>query len=617
MADQQVPCPLNRWGVVILTIAVALVSALLFVPGLSGGFIFDDYANIVTNGALHLKSLVFPDVLAAAYSFQPGHGSRALSMLSFALDFYRAGLDPQAFKITSLVIHTLTTCALVFLFRQLLELAGWVAPRVIQVALLLAFAWAAHPIQVSTVMYVVQRMQSICTLFVVLALWAYIRMRRAQIEGVRSRLFGILCCMFAVLAFAGKEDAILLPLYLLALELTLLRFQARTTVQALVLKYSFALFVAVGTVAYFVFIVPAQWQWDAYPGRDFNTIERILTQGRVLVMYLWQIILPLPSSLHFFYDDLGVSRNILHPWTTLTSWLLLAGLLMIALAYRHKQSLISLGIMWFFAGHFLTSNVLGLELAFEHRNQFPLIGIVLIIFGFFWYFVKNRKVKNSVSIAVAVVLLVCLSTATFMRARDWGDPLTFAKKSTQMAPSSERAWLALGAYYVQRGGGVYAQNPWLSNAIEVNSEGAARTNSPALLGNVLIYSSKLGMAKPDDWARLIAALQTAPMSPQNIRVINILLDNHDAGTPLDESGLVRAIEAVSERTVLPVYYNLRIAAYLHNNSSQPEKAFPFLVRAVKQSPVGDPDIEAMFRQLDAAGLSQWAGKLKKIQEDAR
>jgi hypothetical protein len=110
-----------------LAMLCALLAACLFLPGLDGGFTFDDRPNIQENTALHVDELNTDNLLTAAYSYQPGKGTRALSMLSFALDHRRGGLDPKVFKTTNLVIHALTTFALALLFRRLLMLAQWPA----------------------------------------------------------------------------------------------------------------------------------------------------------------------------------------------------------------------------------------------------------------------------------------------------------------------------------------------------------------------------------------------------------------------------------------------------------------------------------------------------------
>src|SRR5690606_17923820 len=110
--------------------------------------------------------------------------------------------------------------------RTLLLVAGTSPQRAGWAALALATAWAAHPLQVSTVLYVVQRLQSMGTLFLVLALWAYLHGRSAQIAGRPGRHGLLLTVFFWLLALGCKEDSALLPLYTLALELTVLRFAA-------------------------------------------------------------------------------------------------------------------------------------------------------------------------------------------------------------------------------------------------------------------------------------------------------------------------------------------------------------------------------------------------------
>src|SRR3546814_8447978 len=101
---------------------------------------------------------------------------------------------------------------------------------------LLALAWAAHPLQVSSVLYAVQRFQTMGTLFLVLALWAYLKARQAQIEGRPGRTGLLLALLLWVAAMGCKEDSVLLPAYTLALELTVLRFSANSTRLAGILR---------------------------------------------------------------------------------------------------------------------------------------------------------------------------------------------------------------------------------------------------------------------------------------------------------------------------------------------------------------------------------------------
>src|SRR5690606_15022620 len=143
---------------------------------------------------------------------------------------------------------------------------------------------------------------TLATLFIVLALWAYLHARRAQIEGRPGRTGMILTGLLGAIALSCKEDAVLLPGYLLALELTVLRFRTAEPALARRLQRSYLFAALLGAAVFLFVVVPYFWSWDTYPYRDFSSAERLLTQGRVLCLYLWQMLVPLPAHMPFFYD---------------------------------------------------------------------------------------------------------------------------------------------------------------------------------------------------------------------------------------------------------------------------------------------------------------------------
>ncbi len=600
----------------LLAVALAVLAACLLLPGLSGNFVFDDRPNIIENTVLHVSRLNLDDLLYAAYSFQPGHGTRSLSMLSFALDYWRGdGLNPRVFKTTNLFIHVLTTFALALMLRRLLALAQWPPRRAAMGALVLAVLWAIHPLQVSSVLYVVQRMQTLVTLFMVLALWAYMGMRQAQMEGRRSRLQGVLTVLFWVLGFAAKEDALLLPLYTLALELTVLRFRAAQPLLATVLRRGYLWLAAMGVAVYLLLVVPHFWSGPAYPGRGFNTWERLLSQGRALAMYLGQMLWPLPSRLPFYYDDFAISRSLWQPATTLPAWLLLAALLTWAWRWRARRPLFAFGVLLFFAGHFMTSNVIGLELVFEHRNHLPLIGIVLALGDLAVMAWDRWHLPRWLGAALLTLVVAGEGAATVVRAHEWGDPLRFGKAVVDAAPHSGRAWLDYASIYSRRGG-MKADSPDLARAIAISEEGAARSGSLALLSNVVVNKTIRGDVGPQDWARYLLRLRQVPMDAQNRNTLWTLLNNVDRGIALDREAIKQAIDIASAKWAFGSYENLRFGAFIYNETKEPGDALPYLHRAVALAPPDDPDIAKMFMELRAAGLDDWVRELGRIPRPA-
>jgi hypothetical protein len=601
---------LSRYRFLVLALALACLAALVLSPGLTGGFIFDDKPNLVQNEAIHLATLDTRSLLSAVYSFQPGGGSRALAELTFAIDYWRGGLDPTTFKATNLLIHAMTTVALAYLFRLLLITAGAERRRAELGALALALGWAVHPLQVSSVLYVVQRMQTMCTLFMVLALWAYTRGRQAQRGGERARLYWVLTLLFWVLGFASKEDAVLVPLYTLALELTLLRFAASDPNTAARWRRSYTLVAAAGAAGWLLVVAPHFWRWDAYPGRDFSTYERLLTQGRVLMTYLGQILLPVPQQLPFYYDGFAVSRGLLSPPSTLFALVGLAALFAFACIMRARRPLLALGIFLFFAGHFLTSNVIGLELAFEHRNHFPLIGVVLAVADGLYALMQRVTKRPAALVILGTVLLASEAGACAARARTWGEPMALARANTVLAPGSARAWLDLcGLNYELSGKKAGAH---LDLAIDACQRGARMPYSAAASANVVLFKTIRGDVTATDWEGYLDRLRRVPMGAENKYTLWVMLGNANSGVALDENRLFSAIDIVAGRTGFDEVEYARLGYFALQKTHQPDRALSYFRLAVQAAPPGSPLIPELVADLRAGGRAEWGADLEAL-----
>lgn len=594
----------------LLALLAALLAAGLFSLGLSGSFVLDDAHTIVDNPLIKVETLDRDSLVYAASSF---NGSRPLAMVSFGLDYWRHGsLDPATFKATNLFIHALTTFFLALFFRRLLLLAQWPPQRAAIAALLLALAWAIHPLQVSAVLYVVQRMQTLSTLFLVLALWAYLGLRQAQMADRRGWPHGALAALFWLLALASKEDAALLPAYCLLLELTVLRFGAAQPWRAHSLRRLYLVMTLAGTAFYFFWALPHYWSAEAYGGRDFNSAERLLTQARVLAMYLGQIVLPLPGLMPFNYDAMPVSRGLLQPLATLPALLLVAALLAWAWAWRKRRPLFALGVLLFFAGHFISSNVVALELAFEHRNHLPLIGAVLALGDLLAAAWQRWNLRQPWAAVCVAALLVAVGAAGAARAWIWGDPVRFAEYNVRAAPDSSRARLALGGIYFDLAGRKAGKgSPWLAKAIETVEEAAERTGSPSAWSNVVIYKTIQGSVTQADWDGLLQRLETAEMTLATRNILTTMMTNIRAGIGLDETQTMRVAEVITRRAKFTAAEYLHLGSMIYTKTAQPEAALPYFLRAAERLPLRDAGLLRLCSDLRNLGRDDWAQAIEQ------
>jgi hypothetical protein len=538
---------------------------------------------------------------------------RGLPTLTFALDYWRAGgADPAAFKTTNIVLHVLTSCALAWLFRGLLLLVGITRQKAHWLAPALALAWAAHPLQVSSVLYAVQRLQTMGTLFLVLALCAYVRARQAQIEGRPGRTGLLVTLLLWALAMGCKEDSVLLPVYTLALELTVLRFAAANPILAGRLRKGY-LFATLGGAAFFLlWAVPHYWVSTAPPFKDFKSAERLLTQSRVLCMYLGQVLLPLPQHMPFHYDWVQPSRGLLQPWTTLPAIMVVCGLLGVAWWQRKRMPLFALGVLLFFSAHFIASNVILLELAYEHRNHFALIGAVLAIGSLLAHVSQRLRVPPAFQACTCILLLLALGSATLMRAYSWRSGVSLAQASTESAPSSGRAWVTLCAAYLKAGGGAVPNNPELDNAIAACGKGAAAV--PKFLNNamlLIVLKSLRGDASPADWADLQKRVSTAPLSFDNRRAPTILMYFAGQGVKLNKRGMLQILATQVRRVPMEPSDLARFGYFVLNDLAEPDLAIPYFIRAIEAAPPNSSLAQQISAELRAKGRPDLAVKIEK------
>lgn len=604
----------------LLAALVSLFAVGVFLPGLGGGFMLDDSHVILENPMVQVPVLSLGSLLEAATSFFAGGSLRPLAMMSFEFDYWRlGGLDPAGFKATNLFIHAVTAFVLAIFIRRLLLLARWPQQRAALAALALALLWATHPLQVSSVLYVVQRMQTLATFFLLLALWSYLRLRQAEIEGRSGAVFGVMAMVWWVFALASKEDAALLPAYTLVLELTILGFQAAEPERARSLRRVYLLSVAAGLALFIFWVVPHYWSSQPYPGRDFNSIEGLLTQGRVLVMYLGQIFFPFPQFMPFNYDHLEVSRSLLSPVSTIPALVVLVALLVWAWCWRKRRPVFSCGVLLFFAGHFMTSNVIGLEMAFEHRNHFPLIGALLAVVDLCVLAVQRWGEKFRWAMVVAAIALAGVAAAGAVRAYAWGDSLRFARYSVEIAPESPRAWLNLGGTYFDLAGRHKGRgSPYLTQAIETAEVAAARTDSPSAYSNIVIYKTVQGAVTDADWSRLIQRLEDAPMLPPTKHILWLTMRNVRADIGLDEAQVMRLIEVFYRRAAFSGEEYLRIGVFVYRHMPQNrELALSYFVRAAEALPADDDNIVRLKSDLSAQGYGDWAAVIDQARTTVR
>ncbi len=438
------------WAMLIFA-GLLLLTGFVYALGLPGSFLFDDYPNLLYEPLIAIKDLGASSLHDAIFSGGERFPGRGLARLSFALNYYFAGgeFNTQAFKLTNVLIH-LANGVLVYLLSLLLvrrwSLAGIAAmPANGRLAmyfpLLVAGLWLLHPIQLTSVLYVVQRMTSMAAFFVFAGLaifvWGRGRFEAGRGQGLFLMLLGV--AGGTILGALCKENAVLLPYLTLLLECFFFHRATLSSTRRRWLLAFYVLTVALPTVLIFgVLLLKPDFLSEMYLIRDFTLYERLLTESRVLFFYLGLIFVPDIRAFGLFHDDIAISRGIMEPLTTLWSvgaWALLLGL---SLAGVRRQAVWAFGILWFVVGHGVESGILGLEIVHEHRNYVPTFG--LLFAALYYLAVGLERVGKSGRLLIPVLMLVlgALAFITSSRANVWQNRQAMIEISLRNHPQSGR-----------------------------------------------------------------------------------------------------------------------------------------------------------------------------------
>ena len=552
----------RRPGLWLLLVSL-IVAIAVYWPGLSGGFLFDDYPNIVDNHGVQPHDASVASLVNAALSSPASEFKRPLASLSFAMNYLTTGLNPYWMKLTNLVIHLLNGLLVFLLARALLLVAISKGPpslsrasRVGVVAALIAGGWMLLPINLTGVLYVVQRMESMANLFVLLGLIGYVvgRSRMLQLGIAQSSAPGgdtdwsrfstgrtdfILCIASITLSTAigilAKETAVMLPFYAFLIECLLFGFGRRTdggpnqddprfTSSVLPARHYdrrvislFVILLAIPMLLGLIWLVPSVLNRADWAGRNFTLGTRLLSEARIVSDYVVWTLLPTPGPLSFYHDNFVVSTGLLTPWTTLASMVFIALLLALVWWLRQRQSLVALGIALFLGCQLLTGTILPLELVYEHRNYFASFGLLLALVpllaapssvadgeALVEYRLHSAAISRGLSMPFARYtllsgLMVCWVALTAMTAYAWGSPLRLAEDLASRAPDSPRAQYELGRTYI-----IYSHydpaSPFTHLAYAPLEKSAALPNSSILPEQALIFmNSRMNLPLKDAW----------------------------------------------------------------------------------------------------------------------
>ncbi len=581
--------PLNQKHRCIGMFFIIISTFLAYSNSFEAGWHLDDYDNLLKNPGIHITNLYPKSIIQSFHASIDGlkyKGDslyRPVPMFTFALNWYWGQNQVWGYHLVNIAVHIITGIFLFFVIRLLLQ-----TPRInlenctlrYHAALIGALIWVLHPIHISGVTYIVQRMASMAGMFYIIGIYFYFKIRSSK--QLSTKLFytaGYLLSFF--LALGTKQNTILLPASTLLIELI---FYQRVTSRSLVkpkilLPVIFSCLIMVG----YTFV----WTkgdlgslLSGYESRAFTPLERLLTQARIVCFYLYQIFYPVVSQ-YSIEHDFAISRTLLSPWTTIPSICFLIFLGVSSLLLLKKRPLIAFGILFFFLNHLVESTILNLELVFEHRNYIPSMFLFVPISVWSATVIDRYQAqKDSIRlffytfIPVASVIFL-LGTGTYLRNADWKTEKTLWESAIIKAPGRARPYQYLATFHYQLLG------EW-DKSIDLHEEALkSESNNPATSKMVSFDNLRFCYRQKGNFEKAVEYGKKAVDAQPSIVIIYNYIETLFQANKLDTS--VSLIMKVLKKND-PVIHELNLGTLIFLKAKKSEAAYENALRTIKEHP---------------------------------
>lgn len=413
---------------------------------LANGFHEDDFHSIVDNP--HLRSLgsvprYFTD--PTTFDRHPQNAMvRPFLLVTYALQ-YACGADSPAFFLGWNVLNHLANAALVFLLAR--EMARRAAARGgDSVALLAAALFALHPAQTEAVNLVHARSDLLSTSFVLAATWLFLR-RSGAVTDAAALVAG-------ALAMLTKESAVVLPVLFLAADAAapgslrgkaLLASSRRAiplfVLSGLYLYYRSALLGSIGVDLSAARFAGAAGAGDPWAGGERSILTNLLTQAKVVSLYLGLWAAPFPGRFSAAHD-VAPAASLADPAVLAAiAFLVAVAAGAFFLARRRRTPLPIAALVFAAAALAPTSSLVPLNVIMaERRLYLASFALALVTAAALARVPAGRTARARLAAALAAAL----ATVTALRSRDFRDEATLWAAAARTSPGSPRAWTNYG-----------------------------------------------------------------------------------------------------------------------------------------------------------------------------
>ena len=507
---------------------------LCYFPFTGSVFLFDDIPN--------LSGLSFVNSLSSSISFitsgTSGPTGRPVALLTFALQHNSWPNQPNHFQLVNIALHGINT-VLVFILARLVLSNKNILPNIISekgryfAALAIALLWGLHPGNISSVLYIVQRMNLLAVFWGLIALiiaTTYLinsNQKSIKIFSASSIASIVLYAICLLLSVFSKENGILFGGLLLVVYFS-----------SLEKHHHYHRFLVAGTLLLlFTLCILLFWKFDeltaGYSNRSFSLKERLLTQPLITLQYIYWFFFPDAKNYYFFHDNVNLITGFQDRRFALSIIMWIALLLLTRLGPLYR-----LAIGWFLFSHLLESTIFALAMVFEHRNYLSGIGLAFLTLAIINDLI--RYLKKPILYIFCLLLISVYITQFLAVAQSWSSKEKMTNQWSLINPKSTRLMGFAGDTFVNNG-----QFAEAASAYKKISD----LEPDSIQGELLLLRLKCLYQEADfNWDSFFTRLNNTPYSEGYSVILAELISLREAGQcKFVENSLVwSVIQAIKE-----------------------------------------------------------------------
>lgn len=405
-----------------------------------GPFLFDDVARIAHDPKIRSAWPPWPILNST---------NRPFAMITFTWNYAAHRYDVTGYHVTNLVIHILAALVLQGIVRR-----SWLhcypqkQMQALGLSTAVALIWAVHPLNTQAVSYIVQRLESLMSLFYLLTLYCFLRAQQSRWQLIWY-LGSIVCCSIGM---GCKEVMVTAPIVVLWFDRSIV---AHTWSELARRRW----FYYVSLAASWLVLVWAMvhFQGDYRSGallsvKDVGPWTYLTNQAAVITHYLQLALLPINQCAYYAWP-------VEHSLVKLLPYLVLVGgLALTSLWLSYARPALGFVAMSFFIVLAPTSSIAPIiDLAFEHRMYLPLTAVVTLVCLLVGRALKvlnpssdSVPLSRMLSANLAVLIAAAaLAWTTYARNEVYSGAQAFWKDVTIKAPQNVNGWLGLGSAYAE------------------------------------------------------------------------------------------------------------------------------------------------------------------------